>query len=79
MGLSGHGHQVVEPLAGGRTAVAGRWVAARGSWRSHQRIDVRTEERICWLRRSTKREPVYFVGAHRGVLASMVWFFVDTG
>ena len=59
----------------------GRWVehgdcglADRSSRprRSPRRTDAKTEERICRLRRSTKRGPVY-LSARTGVPASTVW------
>ncbi len=40
--------------------------------RSPRRTDARTEERICRLRRTTKRGPVY-LSARTGVPASTVW------
>ncbi len=40
--------------------------------RSPRRTDAKTEERICRLRRSTKRGPVY-LSARTGVAASTVW------
>ena len=40
--------------------------------RSPRRTDARVEERICRLRRSTRRGPVY-LGARAGVPASAVW------
>ncbi len=40
--------------------------------RSPRRTDAATEERICRLRRSTKRGPAY-LSARAGVLASTIW------
>ena len=56
----------------------GRWVEhgdtglVDRSSRPRRRTDAGTEERICRLRRSTKRSPVY-LSARSGVLASTVW------